>query len=722
MSGRTLSEADSKVLLATYGVPFAPERVVASIEEAVDAATEVGYPVVLKLNGDAIAHKTERGLVRLSLADAAAVEAAAGDLLARATPDDGEVGLLVAPMLRGNRELIAGLSTDPQFGATVMVGIGGIFAEAIADVSVRPVPVSEVDAAEMIDALVTQALLGPFRGEPAVDRKALVAVVTALSAAAEADRSITSADLNPLIVVDGQPIAVDALVEIDPATRTTAATPNRTSASSAGFEALFDPSGVIVAGASSHPGKFGFVSLHNLLAAGYGGAVAATNRDRAEVLGIQTVADIAELPDDTFDLIFMCTPAAVNPELLRAAATKGVRAAFVTSAGYGEAGHDGIAAQADLVALCDELGILLAGPNGQGVVSTPAKLCAQIVAPYPPAGRIGVASQSGNFVSSFQNYAVQTGVGISRAVSAGNAASVTVADYLDFYADDPATAVGLAYVEGVPDGRAFLDRMASVTARQPLVLVKGGATAGGQRAAASHTGSLATDDRVFDGACRQAGITRAATVEEAFEAAATFATQPMPKGPRVVVMTTAGGWGVVTADAITAGPLELLDLPEDLLARIDTLLPPRWSRSNPVDLAGGETRDTIPEVLEMIASHPDVDAVIQLGLGIQANQARLMRDGPFYPDHGLERIVAYHERQDARFAQAAADISDATAKPILLATELAVADPDNAGPATVRATGRLCYPSANRAVIALAHAWEHARWRQARDLAPLDRA
>jgi len=718
MPARTLSEADSKKVLATHGVPFAAERVVATVDDAVEAAAAVGFPVVVKLNGDAIAHKTERGLVRLALGDEPAVRVAATELLAAATPDDGPVGLLVAPMLQGNRELIAGLSTDPQFGTTVMVGIGGIFAEALADVSVRPVPVTAVDAAEMIDDLDTQTLLGPFRGEPALDRQALVSVILSLSAAAEADPTIASVDLNPMIVVDGKPIAVDALVELDPSAGGAAATRGSPALPAEGFRALFDPKGVIVAGASSHPGKFGFVSLHNILAAGYEGAVAATNRDRAEVLGMQTVADIADLPDGTFDLVFMCTPAAVNPDLLRAAAARGVRAAFVTSAGYGEAGPEGVVAQNDLVDLCDELGILLAGPNGQGVVSTPSKLCAQIVAPYPPAGRIGVASQSGNFVSSFQNYAVQTGVGISRAVSAGNAAAISVADFLDFYADDPATAVGLAYVEGVPDGRTFLARMASVTARKPLVLVKGGATAGGQRAAASHTGSLATDDRVFDGACRQAGITRASTVEEAFEAAATFATQPMPMGPRVVVMTTAGGWGVVTADAITAGPLELLDLPEDLLSLIDTLLPPRWSRNNPVDLAGGETRDTIPEVLEMIASHPSVDAVIQLGIGIQANQARLMRNGPFYPDHGTERIVAYHERQDARFAHAAADISDATGKPILLATELAVADPDNAGPAAVRATGRLCYPSANRAVTALAHAWEHTRWRQARGLAP----
>ena len=216
--------------------------------------------------------------------------------------------------------------------------------------------------------------------------------------------------------------------------------------------------------------------------------------------------------------------------------------------------------------------------------------------------------------------------------------------------------------------------------------------------------------------CHQAGATRPATVEEAFEAAATFATQPLPRGSRVAVLTTAGGWGVVTADAVTHAGLELLRLPDDLRAAIDAKLPPRWSRNNPVDLAGAETRDTIPEIMELIASHDAVDSVVYLGLGIQSNQARLMRTGPFYPDHGLERIVAYHERQDERFARAATDISQATGKPILTATELAVADPDNAGPRAVRATGRLCYASSNRAVTALAHLSRYARFRQRRGL------
>ena len=179
---------------------------------------------------------------------------------------------------------------------------------------------------------------------------------------------------------------------------------------------------MIVAGASTHPGKFGFVALHNLLAAGYKGNVFATNLEGTSVLGVDTVADIDDLPDGEADLVFVCTPAKTNIELLRKCAAKGVRAAFLTSAGYGEAGPEGKAAQDELVRVADELDILLAGPNGQGVISTPASMCAQIVAPYPPPGRIGIASQSGNFVSSFMNYARHYGVGVSRAVSAGNAA------------------------------------------------------------------------------------------------------------------------------------------------------------------------------------------------------------------------------------------------------------------------------------------------------------
>ena len=705
-SGRTLSEHASKQLLAGFGVPVAREALAESPEAAARAATALGFPVALKLCGDAIAHKTERGLVRLSLASEAAVREAGAELLGRARPEDGEVGLLVSEMVRGNRELIAGVVQDPQLGPCVMLGLGGVLTEALGDVAFAAAPVSEPEARALVGRLRSRALLErPFRGEPAIDAGALAGLLSGLGRLALERPDVRSVDLNPLVVRGGVPVAVDALVVLDPerpafpkapAVRSDAEVLER-------FRPLFHPRGVVVAGASTHPGKFGFVALHNLLRFGYRGEIFPLSRDGAEVLGRRTLTDPAEIPEGRADLVFVCTPSQANLELLRACAARGVRAAFVASAGYGEAGEDGRAKERELAQVASEIGLLLAGPNGQGVISTADSMCAQIVAPYPPPGPISVVSQSGNLVSSFLHYAVATGIGVSKAISCGNAAQLHVADYLEYFAADPDTKVALAYLEGVGDGARFLDVVRRLTARKPLVLVKGGAEASGQRAAASHTGSLATDDRVFDGVARQLGVLRAPTVEEAFEWAAALATQPLPRGRRTVVLTTVGGWGVLAADACAAAGLELIRLPEDLKAAVDAMVPSRWSRNNPIDLAGGETRDTVPDVLERVCAHPEVDAVIHLGLGIQAASAQGMRTGPFYPGHGLERIVDYHERQDRRYARAAREASERHGKPVLSATELVhtAPAPGNAGPLGLREEGRYCHPSAQRAVRAL---------------------
>ncbi len=718
-AAHTLSEYASKALVTRYGVPTPREALAADVSGAVDAARGLGFPVVVKLCGDRIAHKTERNLVRLGLADADAVREAAGELLALARPpDDGPVQLLVAEQVRGRRELIAGLVRDPQFGPCVVVGLGGIFTEAVGDVVFAAAPLTRAEALRMIDGLRTQRLLGPFRGEPALDRAALADLLLGLGRLGTERPDIRSVDLNPVIVRDGLPVAVDALVEIDTTPR--AAPPARALPDAAvlreRFRPLFHPRGVVVAGVSSHPGKFGFVAFHNLLRFGYRGRVFGVNRDGAEVLGHATLRDVSDVPAGAADLVVVCTPAAANAALLRACAARGVRAAFVASGGYGEAGADGKAIEAELVRTADECGVLLAGPNGQGLVSTADQLCAQIVAPYPPPGRISVASQSGNLCSAFLNYAVLTGIGVGKAISCGNSAQTTLADYLDYFAVDPDTAVALAYAEGVGDGRAFLDTVRRLTAAKPLVLLKGGVAGAGQRAAASHTGSLATDDRVFDGICRQLGVLRAPTVEEAFEWAATLATQPLPRGRRVVIFTTAGGWGVLTADACAAAGLDVMGLPDDLRGRIDEMLPARWSRQNPVDLAGGATRDTIPDALDLVCAHPDVDAVLFLGLGIQANQAHVLRTGPFFPGHGLDRIADFHERQERRYAEAARAASERHGKPVLVATELTYADRayGNAGPLAVRDGGHLCYPSAHRAVSALRAMTDYVDFRNTR--------
>ncbi len=350
----------------------------------------------------------------------------------------------------------------------------------------------------------------------------------------------------------------------------------------------------------------------------------------------------------------------------------------------------------------------MAGPNGQGLVSTPARLWSQIVAPWPPAGSISIASQSGNIVSTLMNLARQSNVGISRAVSAGNQAMVGIGDYVGYFGEDDETSAVIVYVEGVPDGRALYESLRRCSSTKPVIVVRGGASREGAQAASSHTGALASDDRVFDGMLRQAGALRAPDVATAFAWAATFATQPLPRGPRTVVLTTAGGWGVLTADAIAGSSLELMPLPADLESSIGELVPPRWSRSNPVDLAGGETRDTIPEALDRIASHPDVDSVVYLGLGIQGNTARAFRESPFL-DEATARMASFHERQEVRYADAAVEVSAARNKPVICASELAVADPSNPGPARMRELGRMCHASPMAAVSALDAMWRYAR-------------
>ena len=671
----------------------------ATADEAVAAAEEMGYPVAVKASGDAIAHKTERGLVHLGISTSDGVRRAIADIEQRIRPDDGTVSYLIAPMIKGTRELIAGLVRDDTFGSLVMIGIGGVLAEALGDVTFLRVPFNESETERALDRLAHRALLGAYRGDAAPDRSQLRSLLVGLASLAGQRPDIVSVDINPVIVrSDGSLVAVDALVELDRDGSNAHIAPPRSLRDR--LDPLFDPRAVVVVGASSHPGKFGFVSLHNILVSGFSGDVYATNRSGEQVLGIATVPSVADLPRGEVDLAFLCTPANANEEILRQCADAGIAAVFVASAGYREAGD--IDAEQRLVSVADELGIILAGPNGQGLVSTPSALCAQIVAPFPPRGRIGVASQSGNFVSSFLNYARFSGVGVSRAISAGNAAQLGIADYLAYLSGDDETAVGLTYVESVDDGPAFVESIQRFVGHKPLVMVKGGVTAEGSKAASSHTGALAANHVVFSSVCRQYGVSLMDGIEEAFDVAAAFATQPLPRGNRLVILTTVGGWGVVTADAVSRdGILQLIDLPPSLMTSLDGILPPRWSRNNPIDCAGGETRDTIPEILDMVTAHDDVDAVLLLGLGIQSNQARMMREGRYFPDEGLERIVTYHERQDERYVRAARAASQRFDKPVMVATELAVADPSNPGPRTAHELATYCFPSGARAVRAL---------------------
>ena len=594
---------------------MAPERAAADADAAVIAASALGFPVVLKLNGDGIAHKTERGLVRLGVRRRRRqFVTAAAALLAAARPEDGDVDLLVAPMVSGMRELIAGAVRDPQFGPTVMLGVGGVLAEAVDDVVFRPAPLDRSTATEMIDDLRTAALLGPFRGESAVDREALASALVALGRVIIERDDVASIDVNPLDrsrpTVRRSPSTPSSSCGRT-GTESTAAR-RRSPPTAEQFAALFEPRGVVVAGASTHPGKFGFVSLHNLLASGYAGAVL-----RHQPAGRGGARRADRLPTSPRSPTARPTSSSCarrrppTPTCSRRARRRGSRRrssrrpATPKRDRRASAPSRSSSTWPTTSASCSPARTARASSAPRRRCAPRSSLRTRRPAASPSPARAATSCRAS---STSPGRPASASRGRSRRATPRRCPSPTTSS---FYADDPATGVGLAYLEGISDGRALFDQLADAARRKPLVLLKGGATAGGARAAASHTGALAADDKVFDGECRAAGITRAATVEEAFEAAATFATQPAPRGPRVVVVTTAGGWGVVTADAITTDrDLELIDLPDDLRDAIDDLLPPRWSRGNPIDCAGGETRDTIPDVLELVAEHDSVDAVV----------------------------------------------------------------------------------------------------------------
>ena len=704
---RTLSEHESKELLQNHGINFAEEIEAQDIDAAVEAAEQIGYPVVLKINGDAIAHKTERNLVRLGLPHAEAVRGAAEGLMNEISDQDGAVTLLVAEMVQGNRELIIGFSVDDQFGPLVLIGLGGILTEALNDVVFASAPVNLNQAKRMIHSLNSAHLIQEeFRGEPATDIDQLAQMIVDVSSFFQSNESIVSIDINPVIISEGQPIGVDALVEVgQPYNLNNNSPMPDIKQLKEKFDPLFNPNGIAVVGVSSHPGRLGSVALHNILRYGYQGKVFPVNRDGVTVFGLQSYKDIDDIPDNQAELAFIATPPQHNEDILKKAHAKGVKAAFVAAGGYSEADEQGKKLEDQLVETANKLNMTIAGPNGQGIISTASNLCAQIAAPYPPSGRISLVSQSGNVLSSLMNHAIRTNIGVNKAISAGNSAQTKITDYLNYFATDDSTDVVVAYLEGVDNGQEFINVINHFTSKKPLILIKGGIANEGIQAASSHTGSMATDNIVFQGICNQYGVIQAPSIGDGFVWAATFATQPMLKGDNVVIFTTAGGWGVLAADAISGTDLNLTDLPKEIIDSINELVPSRWSKSNPIDLAGGETRDTIPQVMDIVASHSNIDAIIHLGIGIQSAQAYAFQSGKFYDDKELEldRLVEFHQKQDERYALAAIESSKKYDIPILTATELVNSDRHygNPGPTTIKKNGKVCYASAHRAVKAL---------------------
>ncbi|MDD4091341.1 MAG: acetate--CoA ligase family protein [Smithellaceae bacterium] len=604
-----LTEAEAKVVLKHYRIPVVEEKIVNNINELSVFAREMGYPVVLKGLGSRLTHKTERGLVKLNLKTPEDLQAAA-IYIKDAAGDDLE-GFLLQPMLEGKREFVAGLFFDAQFGPVIMFGLGGVFTEAIGDVVFRLAPLDEEEANRMVSEVHAKKLLGDFRGEKAPDNEALNRVLTGLSEMAMNIPEIREIDINPLLVSpDGRITAVDALIVLgERSLQKVTHTPVEPMA----IASLFYPKSIAFIGASADLSKWGQLMFTNVVAGHYAGKVYLVNPRGGEIAGRKVFKTVTEIPDPV-DLAVITIPAGKVLPVIDELQQKGIKNVLLISSGFGETGAEGKALEEELVQKARAAGILILGPNTMGICNPHCSLYCTGTHVRPKPGDTVLVAQSGNLGTQLLAFAEKEGIGIRAFSGSGNESMITIEDYLDGFEIDPMTRTVVMYIESIKNGRRFFESARRVGRKKPVIALKGGRTQAGAHAAASHTGAMASNTRVFDAACRQAGIIQAGQSMELLDLSAAFSSLPLPYGNRVAILTLGGGWGVVASDLCAENGLIVPRLSKGIIEKINSMLPPFWSHANPVDLVAEMNTDIHMAIIEELLQWEECDAIIHMGI------------------------------------------------------------------------------------------------------------
>ena len=373
---------------------------------------------------------------------------------------------------------------------------------------------------------------------------------------------------------------------------------------------FFNPRGVVIIGASTDPTKLGYGLARTLTQSGYQGAVHFVNPKGGTLLGRPVHASVADVPDPV-DLASVLIPSRFVPDALRECGQRGIRAAIIGAGGFREIGAEGAALEEECLRIAQEYGLRLLGPNCVGLLDTHLPIDTTFLPPPGPTpGDVAFISHSGAICAAVIDWARGQGYGISRLVSLGNQADVSETDMLAPVADDPFTNVLALYLEGVKDGRRFVEQASEVTRRKPIIALKVGRFEAGQRAVASHTGALAGQESAYDAAFRRAGVLRAMTSEGMFDRARALAWCSLPKGRRVAVITNAGGPGVTAADALESLGLQLATFGSKTHADLKGILPPAASLHNPVDMLASASPGQFAESLRIVLADPNVDSAM----------------------------------------------------------------------------------------------------------------
>ena len=618
--GRTiLSEYESKQVLGSYQIPVTREFLVKNEKELITAIQKVGYPLVLKGCSPEIVHKTEKGLVKADIRNAKEAKEAFTDILKRMRGATNSA-VLIQEMIIGERELVAGMVRDRQFGPTVMFGIGGIFTEIFNDISFRIAPLDKRDALEMIHEINGQKILTDIHGMMPADLEKLCDILIRIGQIGLENEIVKEIDINPIIISKGMGIAVDAMIVLESQKEEWAGIiekerhhikkAEKSKEKEVTLDEVFAPRGIAVVGVSAS--KIGFAELvvHSLKEAKFP-SIYPVNPKYKVVLGLPCYPSITDIPG-AVDHVVVNIPAEKVLTLLDECAAKGVKSVHFFTAGFSESGDKKRAdLEKEMLNKAKTAGFRIIGPNCVGIFVPKNLVVNHFNVPMKP-GPVGFMSQSGGHAQNLPSFSGPRGIRFSKVVSYGNALDVDENELLEYFSQDPETEFIAAYIEGTKDGKLFSKVLKKAATHKPVVIYKGGRTEAGQRAAFGHTASMMSSVAIFDALCRQMKAIQVYNIEEMIDVlvALRFAN-PLPKGTGVALIGAGGGPSVLAGDEMEKEGLYLPSFSSKIQEKLKQHLPVDGSIfTNPLDAPNLATPDAIATAIGILGKEPDIHMIV----------------------------------------------------------------------------------------------------------------
>jgi acetyl coenzyme A synthetase (ADP forming)-like protein len=604
-----LTAPEGKLVCDAYGIPVPKEGVANSADEAARLAQDMGLPVVLKIVSPDILHKTEAGGVLVGLKSADEVRQGYETILsnARKYKADAKIdGVQVQQMLKGGQEVIVGAVTDGSFGKLVAFGLGGVLVEVLKDITFRLAPCTRDEALSMLDGIQAAEMLKGVRGGEAVNRDALADLIVKVSQLVSDFPEISELDLNPVFATAKDATAADVRIVVDFNPHEQRHRPSQDEIVKA-MNRIMRPKTLAVIGASAEDGKIGNSVMKNLINGGYKGQIYPIHPKAEEILGYKAFKSVKDVPGD-IDVAVFAIPAKFVAQALTECGEKGIAGAVLIPSGFAETGnHEG---QRELQEIGRKYNIRLMGPNIYGFYYTWENLCATFCTAYDVKGHAALSSQSGGIGMAIIGFSRSAKMGVSAIVGLGNKSDIDEDDLLAFFEQDDNTHVIAQHCEDLKDGRAFAEMAKRVSKKKPVIMLKAGRTSAGAKAASSHTGALAGNDKIYEDVLQQSGVIRARSLRQLLEFARGVPVLPTPKGENVVIITGAGGSGVLLSDAVVDNGLSLMSFPKDLDEAFKAFIPPFGASGNPVDITGGEPPKTYQNTVRLGLEDDRIHALI----------------------------------------------------------------------------------------------------------------